>query len=1635
MTDHRPFARSIAVVVGIDRYRDGIPELRTAANDARRVGAILGESHGYEVIQLLDEEATQARLTTLLTRELPEGVGPDDRVFFYWAGHGVARDGDDGPNGYLLPVDARRGDEATFLHMPLVHDALLSLTCRHMLVVLDSCFSGAFRWSGTRAAELIDDDAVIHQEKYDRFVRDPAWQVITSAAQDQKAIDQLSTGSLGSRDGDGAHSPFALALFEALDGAGDVIPRKGGDGLVTATELYLYLEERLQLAAQEAGKRQTPRLWPLRKHDKGEFVFFVPGSDLTLPPAPALTFENNPWRGLASYDAADAALFFGRDAEIAALRARVEALPLTVVLGASGTGKSSLVKAGLVPRLAADGWQVLPIVRPGTTPLVALAQAVGSGDGAVAANPAATATTAAGAATATPAAIAARVEALAAAAGGRKVVLVIDQCEELITLVRTPAEREQVLTLLARLAEAHPDTVRIILTLRTDFEPNFDRSAFGERWRAGRFIVPPMSRDSLRAVIEQPAAKRVLYFEPSALVETLLDEVVATPGALPLLSFALSEMYVRYVGRRSADRAITREDYDALGGVVGALRARAEAEHDALDAAHRLTLRRVMLRMVVAEGGNLARRRVSDAELDYPDAAEHARAEEVVRRLTSARLLVEGKEADGEPFVEPAHDALVRGWGRLLDWVREEGEAPFPLAQRQRLARAAGEWERADQASQGGLVWSDAVRSAQLAPLVKARAPWLNRRELEFARRSVRGRTVRRASTAVAVAMIAAAGAWAFISGRQASERAEQVRVGSMVRTAAALAAEDPFSAGLVLGSIDSTLVRRLDPATQLALVRTSAELAVRPLVTASFGEVGSGLRYARLSPDGRWVAMGANEGLLTLSRSDSASDPIVLDQGEESAIWGVEFSPQSDRLVSTSTAGTLYVWTIGSSKRPVRLAAPDSSRFYRLSFSADGSRIAAFYLRLVTDSTTHELVEFTPSREARVFNADGSGTPLRLPLSDDELPTEDFGGGGDWLVTTDGKRARVWPIDGASRPAQVFEFRGVGVSTATLNPSGSHIAVATTDGHVHVRPTDGRVHVQPMTGQVPGRSVAGQEPGQSTAGRGRGLQLTEHSDSVVAIAWSPDGHLLATFGLDATRIWDAESGRRITRLERDGETLVGGAFSPDGSALIARSRYGYDAIVWRWDEDGKATPTVLAGHADLLETVGFTPDGVRAFTASRDGTAREWVYNPWVRGASIFDFDSTAAAVDPGENALSAVRFSHDGRLLAIATSGGRIAVAPVEALNAPRLLSTTSSTTRALVFSQDDRRLIALAVDGGRTEWALDARSGPRDTVRIESSREIMILDANVSADGRHAFGFSTPGSFVDADAPDAAPDAAVDSGLFVWHLERREPPVKVTSPDGTIIVAAVSGNGQLLATGTGRGTVHVQGVDGTGARTGIVVPDADDPYPLLPTSAAFSHDGLQLAVGWEDGAVTMHPVSGRSAGRRLAGHTQPVTAVEFADDGKRLLSVSRDGTIRIWDVRAGRSVVTLRPRGIGAPTAHFTPDGMRVLTVPESDTAASLWNADGSGGVAAFTGAGATVSRASVSPDGRWLVNALDSGGAGLFPLDAAGILRTFAVGTICLSANDRQRYLSESESESRARWSACERARGRSGTRRR
>ncbi len=851
-----PFRKSLAVVIGIDEYGDGIPRLRSAMNDARRLGAILADEHGYEVTTLLDADATKAAIEEVLLRRLPDLLDDEDRALVYFAGHGVALDGDEGPNGFILPQDARPGDPTTYVEMTWLADAISALTCRHMLVVLDSCFSGAFRWSSMR--DLISPPEVVHQERYERFVHDPAWQVITSAAADQTASDQLLSGNLGSRGDQGVHSPFALALFDALAGGADLAPA-GGDGIVTATELYLYLEETLQPETMARGIRQTPGLWPLRKHGKGEFIFRVPGRALDLPPAPPLTFENNPYRGLAAYEKADAPVFFGRETVVEELSRRVAAAPLTVVLGASGTGKSSVVKAGVLPALEKDGaWRSLPVARPGTTPFQALARSL-SGAGAPV-DP-------------SPEGILEAVRRLVAGEGPG-VVLVLDQLEELVTLVRAPETRVAFLELVAKMMEVGGPRLRIVVTLRSDFEANFDRSALEDAWRTGRYVVPPMSRQDFRAVIEGPASLKVLYFEPYGLVETLLDEVVAMPGGLPLLSFTLSEMYRRYVERGGGDRSMTQEDYDALGGVVGALRSRADAEFSDLDDAHQASLRRLMLRMVVMEQGKLARQRVTRRALEHWDPEEGARLATVVERLSDARLVVEDVTPDGIAYVEPAHDALVNAWGRLLDWTHEAENQEPDLHFLHALERTAEDWDRSEPGLRGGLLWRDKVRSHRLWSLRRKDRIQLNAAEDRFCRASIARRRFIRNGVAALVSTIAVAGLVAmglgFVAEQQRMEALAQ-RDEAQRQTRAAWSNELRSRAvSAIDGAGDMTVGFKLAAAAWLAdTTNTAAAMLMRKALYGPglfryqgrlfaqpfYREVATGDIGSVLSPDGRYVA------------------------------------------------------------------------------------------------------------------------------------------------------------------------------------------------------------------------------------------------------------------------------------------------------------------------------------------------------------------------------------------------------------------------------------------------------------------------------------------------------------------------------------------------------------------------------------------------------------------------------------------------------------------------------------------------------------------------------------------------------------------------------------------------------------
>jgi uncharacterized caspase-like protein len=200
------FDRSLAFLVAIDRYTNGVPKLRTPVADAWAFAELLRKHHGFETEIVSDEAATGDRLRRFFGG-LRERVGRDDRVLFYFAGHGIALPSGDGPRGYVLPQDADRTSEDSYLPMVELQEALSALPCRHMLVILDCCFAGALRWASYRHLSVVSE--ALHQERYAWYVRDPAWQAIASAAHNEKALDVVAGESLGARRRGAAATPHS----------------------------------------------------------------------------------------------------------------------------------------------------------------------------------------------------------------------------------------------------------------------------------------------------------------------------------------------------------------------------------------------------------------------------------------------------------------------------------------------------------------------------------------------------------------------------------------------------------------------------------------------------------------------------------------------------------------------------------------------------------------------------------------------------------------------------------------------------------------------------------------------------------------------------------------------------------------------------------------------------------------------------------------------------------------------------------------------------------------------------------------------------------------------------------------------------------------------------------------------------------------------------------------------------------------------------------------------------------------------------------------------------------------------------------------------------------------------------------
>jgi ABC-type lipoprotein export system ATPase subunit len=415
-----------------------------------------------------------------------------------------------------------------------------------------------------------------------------------------------------------------------------------------------------------------------------------------------INIHGNPYKGLEAYKTEDKNKFYGRERAVRDLHQRILSNKFVVVIGNSGSGKSSLLKAGVLPRLEKQGFDIRAVMRPQDHALSVLKATLAS----------------------------------VRKSEATQKVLVIDQFEELVTRTK-PEDAEKFQDILAELLEKEDNNIHFVLTLRSDFEADFENEKLAKWWKKGRFIIPAFDKSDLLDIITGPAAAAGLTFEPEELPEEIAEEALSTSNALPLLSFALSALYETYKAGGAEDGILRKEYFDQNGGVLGGLKSRAEKIFSTLEkksTAYVEDLRHMMMRLVSVDAESLAGRKVNESSLVFPDENKNKRCQEILKIMLDEGLLVRGQESAGESYIEPAHDVLVRRWDKVREWARDESDTDSHRVY-DRVYYDSKDYFDNNQDEK--LLWHEKDFYLDNMLIVLSRSnPWLNKSETEFILRS-----------------------------------------------------------------------------------------------------------------------------------------------------------------------------------------------------------------------------------------------------------------------------------------------------------------------------------------------------------------------------------------------------------------------------------------------------------------------------------------------------------------------------------------------------------------------------------------------------------------------------------------------------------------------------------------------------------------------------------------------------------------------------------------------------------------------------------------------------------------------------------------------------------------------------------
>ncbi|WP_422733830.1 hypothetical protein ACN26Y_28270 [Micromonospora sp. WMMD558] len=1063
-----------------------------------------------------------------------------------------------------------------------------------------------------------------------------------------------------------------------------------------------------------------------------------------------------PYPGLEPYREGDAAVFYGRDQQISDIVRRLLSAPesrLLVIVGASGSGKSSLVQAGVVPVLKARRWVILPVITPGSDPIGNLARAVSK------ALPTSTAIPSIVRSVRQNREIPERyVSEIRRAKGHRfsQVVLVVDQLEELFTITGE-GDRALFLDVIERLLAGDP-RVSILASMRIEFLTQFLATDHSTLFQSP-IAIGAIRSEYLTTVIEEPGRTADMTFAPNVVDRIVAD--VGTTDALPLLAYLLQELFFE-VG---AQGTVTLADYLAAGGVGGALTRQADqAVTELRDEGGIQQTLSTLLRFVSLDANDVTKRPVALRDIG-PDQRR------IVDAFVDARLLITNVR-DGEPVVEVAHEALFRLWAPLRQEVETRAEQ---LRQRSELERWAADWENSSRShdylltgqrlalAEQWLAGLDAL--GQAGESVRSLIEHSKRRDLAFLRRVsenigkyVLANAERFPELSILLSMTALAeaprtpvveralmSALAFSHLRCVlSGHSDTVRVvtwspdGRYLATASRDMTARIFEAAsgrsVAVFSGHQAMVEAVAWAPDSRRITTGGrDRTVKvwrlgenaPLLTLYGAD--DMVRGVAWSPDGRHVAAGSQDHQVHVWRAADGEHLTAL-RGHSGDVYGLGWSPDGTLLASASHDRTVIVWDFASGDR--RLSLRGHGDFVEgLDWSPDGSRLA-------TASGDHTV---------RIWDvADGRQLLLIRGHLDFVWSVAWSPDGRSVASSSSDRTIRVWDVNDA-REIATLRGHDDAVWSTQWSPDGTELASASSDGSARLWSLlpDG-AEQRALVGQAGGIRSAAWAAGDlqvATASEDGTVrvwnlaadsftELDAHTDIVWGVGWAPDGKRLASCANDGlVHVWRL-GGSRPERTLDTGVVSEGIMWAPDNARLATAGR---DATVSIWDAATGRRLLQLHGHTDWVVRVCWSPSGRMIASTSDDRTARIWDtatgeelavlrgHHNWVDGVTwsadeetvaTCSADWTARLWDARSARHTHTLEGHEGRVRAIAWSPTGDLIATGSYDRTIRLWNSTDGAevrvagvhrdrVTSIAWSSDGTRLLSASMDKSARIW----------------------------------------------------------------------------------------------------------------------------------------------------------------------------------------------------------------------------------------------------------------------------------------------------------------------------------------------